>query len=162
MTYPALKVIHGNTLRRPAEWHSFAKLGPGIGRLLQVPIGLTDRDTGTVWYLYAAPQAVVAEPPWTGKDRIGISTVPPDSGLTRPRTFAPYSEPHLGDTGVRLIVRGGRLGYDSGPGDGALYAGARCVFKGLTGPFSTRYELKAGVGFTFGAALSFETDVADW
>lgn len=75
---------------------------------LPVNIILTDRADGTLW-LIEHVTTTDPFPPGDGFGRIGITTTLP----TKPDkiTYAAYEEPYVAD-GIRLIVRGGRLGFD--------------------------------------------------
>lgn len=74
-------------------------LGP-----IQIPplprtFGMTDRQTGTVWYLsYDAAQG-----------RLALNDTTPQTFV---QIYGPYDGPFLADTGYRLGTRNGRLLYD--------------------------------------------------
>jgi hypothetical protein len=129
-------------------------LGHTISRFSQVPSGFQDRDDGTVWFL------VIASDPGDGVERIAWNTEHPGGGLVGPRTRLSLSEPILGDVGVRIFARGGRLGYEDPTPH--ILTGPRLTIASLTQWTQTRYELIAPAGSPEPPIrLAFETSV-DW
>jgi len=81
-------------------------------QILRVPprpttIGLTDRDTGKVWYLKVDP----AQTDSAGNPRLALIDTLTYLDQIAAKVYAAYEGPFLG-RGVRLLMRGGRLGYE--------------------------------------------------
>lgn len=110
----------------------YTDLGTSLSRHLQVPVGLTDRADGTVYYLFASNSG--------GVDRLGWSTVPPAGGLVTPRVFPVGEEPLLDGEQVRVFVRGGRMGFEDAA-TAHIYSNRRIMAHHLTQWFVTRFEL---------------------
>lgn len=93
-----------------------------ILRVPQIPmtVGLTDRDTGKVWYLKIDPSQI---DPLGNPRFVLVDTV---ARWDRVYVYAAFDGPQLG-RGVRLLMRGGRLGYEQVPG-----------YNGVTAPVIVR------------------------
>lgn len=77
-------------------------LGPVLIPPLVPAVGITDRVTGTVYYLL-----------WDGNDHLVLSTTLP-TPLQNNYVFPPWDGPFLGTTGVRLGISNGRVVFDVG------------------------------------------------
>lgn len=80
-------------------------------------IGLTDRDTGTVYYLKVDPAYTDS----AGNVRLALVDTIGRADKIGAQVYVAYDGPMLG-RGVRLLVRGGRLGYEVLPGYNVMSA----------------------------------------
>lgn len=106
-------------------------LDMGAIRIPPLPLGvvLTDRDDGTLWLLSHNTDDVFVD----GLGRISLNTTLLNNAREY-RVYGAYDGPLLGaNPTVRLMVRGGNLGYDTGP---SPYEGA------LSSPVHTRVGLQ--------------------
>lgn len=64
--------------------------------------GMTDRDDGSVWFVVADPAT----------ERLKLTTEQPYENRIEPHIHSPFGGPMVGDTGLRIFVRGGLLGFE--------------------------------------------------
>lgn len=94
------------------DWAGFTYLGPP-----QIPpeaswVGMTDRDTGVIWYL-------CFDPCYAGRIALVSADEIPFTKLIVTRVYAPYDGPYIINEGLRLGVRNGHLLFDTQVGSGA-------------------------------------------
>lgn len=143
--------------RRVVPGHG-TDMGRPLSRLSQVPFGLTDRDTGEVWYFAGSTTDPGA--PFAQNPRLSWNSSPPGGGLFRPTVHAAFSEPVMADTRLRIFVRGGRLGFETV--NTHVYDGPRWTAPHIQTWYSVRYELKVPTGgMPTPPRLAFETQ-PDW
>lgn len=92
---------------RPGMWYGYTDLGPIRIPVLPQYMALTDRADGTVWYL----QHTLTPPASDGYGYISISDQQPAGRDVV--VYAAYEGPIVGtNPNLRLLIRGGRLGYE--------------------------------------------------
>ena len=113
----------------------------GIAGMNPITFGLTDRATGTVYYIVA-------------KDgNLALSAKPQRRAHTL--VFPAKKGPLLGATNVRLLVRDGRLGYEVvAPDPHPSTLPPLAPYDALHA--RVNYRLKLPVGFTGTEALAYE------
>lgn len=92
---------------RPGMWQGYTDLGSMQIPALPQYIAMADRDDGTIWYL----QHTLTPPASDGYGYVSISDQAPAGRDVV--TYAAYEGPVLGtNPNLRLLIRGGRLGYE--------------------------------------------------
>lgn len=137
----------------------WADFGPVLSRHLQIPWGLTDRGTGTVYYLTAH-----SGPP----ERLALNTTHALPGTVVPKIYPAFDEPFVpGPEGtiIRIFVRDARLGFEEWNTN--IHSGMRLLATHPTYWQTIRYEFVLPTGFFFSAVNdpnttldnpAFETD----
>lgn len=97
---------------------------------------MTDRDDGTVWWI---TYNTTTSPPADGLGRIAINDELPEDKGDR-RVYGPYAGPYLGP--IRLLIRGGRIGYEIIPRSHVLYGDSRSQHRIMARASNTSRDMR--------------------